>query len=282
MNKYQPNNIYNVDCYEALKDLPDKSIDLIYVDIPYLHDSHGAGKGELAKRKTKNDIELKGCIKIYEENKNIENNEAIRIAKNMKNSYKDIIDITEGIDYKILDDFVRIMKKIHIFIWCSKSQILPLMKYFIDEKKCNFDLLTWNKTNPIPCANNTWLSDIEYCLYFREKGVRLNDGYELKSKWYVSEINQKDKAEYEHPTIKPLELVKKHILHATQPNDLVLDCFLGSGTTAVACKETGRKYIGFEIDKHYFEIAQDRINGISQKDKKLKEAGIMNLFDFME
>ena len=263
LGKYDLNKIYNEDCYEAIKNIPDKSVDCIYSDIPYLHDSHGAGKGELAKRKTRNDIELKGCIKIYEENKDIENNEALRIAKNMKNSYKDIIDITEGIDYKILDDFVRVMKKINIFIWCSKSQILPLMKYFIDEKKCNFELLTWNKTNPIPCANNTWLSDIEYCLYFREIGVRLNDEYEYKTKWYISAINKSDKDLYIHPTIKPLELVKKHLLHTTKPNDIVLDCFMGSGTTAVACKETGRNFIGFEIDEKYCKIANDRVNGIT-------------------
>lgn len=210
------NKIYNEDCYLGIKKIDDHSIDCIYTDIPYLHDSHGAGKGELATRKTRNDIELKGCIKIYEENKFADNNEALRVAKNMKQAYKDIIDITEGIDYSILDEYCRVMKKINIFIWCSKSQLLPIMKYFIEDKNCNFDLLTWNKTNPIPCANNTWLSDIEYCLYFREKNVKLNDDYFVKSKWYTSEINQKDKALFDHPTIKPLELVKRHLKHATQ------------------------------------------------------------------
>lgn len=58
---YELNKIYNEDCYQAIKNIPDKSIDLIYIDIPYLHDSHGAGKGDLAKRKAKNDIELKGA-----------------------------------------------------------------------------------------------------------------------------------------------------------------------------------------------------------------------------
>ena len=61
----------------------------------------------------------------------------------------------------------------------------------------------------------------------------------------------------------------------------MLDCFLGSGTTAVACKELGRKYIGFEIDENYFRIAQDRLNGISYKDRKDQENGITNIFDFM-
>ena len=53
----ETNKIYLGDAYQLIKQIPDNSIDLIYVDIPYLHDSHGAGKGELATRKTRNDIE---------------------------------------------------------------------------------------------------------------------------------------------------------------------------------------------------------------------------------
>lgn len=145
------------------------------------------------------------------------------------------------------------------------------------------NILCWCKTNPIPSTNNVWLPDVEYCLVFKEKGAsRYNDGYELKSKWYVSGINQKDKKDYEHPTIKPLELVKRHILHSTQENDIVLDCFLGSGTTAVACKELNRQYLGFEINKEYYDIACDRLKGITVQERKDKNAGVLNIFDFME
>lgn len=157
------------------------------------------------------------------------------------------------------------------------------MSYFIDKKKCNFNILVWCKTNCVPATNNSWLPNIEYCLVFKEKGSkRYNDGYELKSKWYISSTNKEDKDLYDHPTIKPLDLVKKHILHSTNENDVVLDCFLGSGTTAVACKETGRQYIGFEINKQFYEIAKDRLNGISQKDKKeeqaIKDMGQLSFF----
>lgn len=72
------------------------------------------------------------------------------------------------------------MKKINIFIWCSKEQIVDILNYWVNRRdKINFDILTWNKDNPTPLCNNTWLPDIEYCLYFRESGVKLNDGYEL-------------------------------------------------------------------------------------------------------
>jgi len=63
-----------------------------------------------------------------------------------------------------------------------------------------------------------------------------------------------------HPSPKPLEFMKELILRFTDENDLVLDPFLGSGTTAVACIKTNRKFIGIEIDKHYYEIAQKRID----------------------
>lgn len=138
------------------------------------------------------------------------------------------------------------------------------MKYFIDEKGCRFNILTWCKTNPTPATNGTYLPDIEYCLVFKENGSpKYNDGYELKSKWYVSPLNVSDKEKFNHPTIKPLELVKRHILHSTNENDIVLDCFCGSGTTCLAAKETGRRYIGIEIDPEYHKIAVDRLNGIT-------------------
>ena len=144
-------------------------------------------------------------------------------------------------------------------------------------------MFVWHKTNPIPTCNNKYLSDTEYCLIFREDGTSCNyDGtYETKSKYYISEINKKDKDLYGHPTIKPLEVVKNHISNSTKEGDVVLDCFMGSGTTAVACKELGRNYIGFELNPEYYQIAIDRVNGITQKDRKLKENGIMDIFDFL-
>jgi len=227
------NTIQLGDCYELIKSIPDKSIDLIYTDIPY-DISYSGG----------------GCLQ-----------------KNVKNAVKDMNKSKEtllkGIDYKILDDLVRIMKKINIYIWCSKSQIYDLMKYFIEEKQCNFNIICWCKDNPVPFGSSPFLSDIEYCLAFYESGVNFNQGCENKHKWYVSHINQYDKKLYNHPTIKPIEFVKKQILNSTQENDIVLDCFCGSGTTCLAAKETGRRYIGMEIDSEYHKIAVNRLNGIT-------------------
>ena len=62
-----------------------------------------------------------------------------------------------------------------------------------------------------------------------------------------------------HICQKPLELIKKLIIPTTKQNDLILDCFSGSGTTAVACQQLNRKFIGCEIDKKYYDIAMNRI-----------------------
>ena len=140
-------------------------------------------------------------------------------------------------------------------------QIYDILKFFneLPNKTITFEILTWNKTNPTPSTNNVWLPDIEYCLYFKEKGVLLNSDYFLKSKWYTSSANKIDKDYFAHPTIKPIELVKRHLLHATQPNDIVADFFMGSGTTCVACEDIKRQYIGFEIEPKWFNIAQSRL-----------------------
>ena len=226
MTKYL-NKITCGDSYKIIKEIPDKSIDCIYTDIPYLYVNGGLGHSEMCERTARKKEELKS--------------------------------ISNGIDYAILDEFKRVLKKVNLFIWCSKMQLLDIMKW---GEQYNTDLLVWCKSNPTPQTNNVWLPDLEYCVYMREVGVRLNDGYDIKSKWYLSSANKNDKDLFSHPTIKPLELVKRHLLHATQENDIIFDPFAWSGTTLVAAKELGRQYIGFEIDPKWHKIATDRLNNI--------------------
>lgn len=251
------NKIYLGDSFELIKNIPDKSIDCIYTDVPYLYGSAGAGDGDGASG-------LK--LRIRKAQKELED-----------------ANIVSGFDYSILDEFVRVMKKVNIIIWFSKLQMQYILNYFLnlDGKEINFEPLVWKKTNPTPMTNNTWLPDLEYEFHFREKGVPLNNGYEIKNKGYVSPLNKKDKDLYDHPTIKPLEFVKNHLLHITQENDIVLDPFLGSGTTVEACIETKRRYIGIEKDETYYAIAKDREKGITQIERREKEMGIQSIFDLI-
>ena len=64
---------------------------------------------------------------------------------------------------------------------------------------------------------------------------------------------------YEHPSQKPVRLMNKVVKYATKDGDIVLDPFMGSGTTGVACANLGRKFIGIEIERKYFDIACERI-----------------------
>jgi len=230
LGDYELNQIYNEDSYQAIKKIPDKSIDLVIVDPPYELDTEGSK----------------------------ENN----ISKTFANTNKQITGLSNGFDANSLDDYMRVMKKPNIYIWCNKKQILEYLKYFVEMHKCSFEIMTWLKTNPTPLCGGNYLIDKEFCLYFR-KGVRLNTTFETAFTYWKSKKNKDDKDCYNHPTIKPLEIIKKLIINSSNKGDIVADFFLGRGTTCVASKELGRNYIGFEIDKGYYNIAVDRLNGIN-------------------
>lgn len=219
------NKITCGDCYELIKELPDKSIDLIITDPPYELETRGAGFHH--KRDYYDEIHAQG--------------------------------LSKGIDDAILSEMVRVMKKVNIYIFCNKNQLRQYFDFFDDY---NCDLLVWHKTNPIPTVNNKYLSDLEYVFFAREEGVPLFGDYNTLSKVYTSTVNKKDKDLFEHQTIKPLPLVKKLISNSSKSSDIILDCFMGSGGTAVACKEIGRQFIGFEISEKWVKVANDRLNNI--------------------
>lgn len=275
----KPNNLYCGDSYELIKNIPDKSVDLVIIDPPYEFCMGGKGGGALGERKARNAGEITsldtdltkrkvgtgyscggGCSGTKNRNYHSQINETDVTLANDDN--KNITRfISKGITNEILTQLVRVMKKVNIYIWCSKAQLRQLLNFFGD-LGCNLDLLTWHKTNPIPTCNNTYLSDTEYCVFAREGGVKLYGSVETKKKYYVTSINTADKELYKHPTIKPLNIIKNLIINSSKENDIVLDCFMGSGTTCVAAKELNRQYIGIELDPTFYKIAKDRLNGI--------------------
>ena len=121
-------------------------------------------------------------------------------------------------------------------------------------------VLTHN-CNALPTYSNKYLSDCEYCLHFyKGKGTTFPESYEDAKTVYIAPINQSDKKLYKHPTIKPLPLVEKIIRNSSREGDLVLDMFMGSGTTGVASKHLNRDFIGFELNHEFFLIAKERID----------------------
>lgn len=217
--------VFQGDCLELMKRIPDKSVDLVTIDPPYEFAQHGGG-GAFGSRKREYHNELEADT------------------------------LTKGFDTAVLDELVRVMRKVNIYIWCNKEQIKQYLEYF---EGCNMDLLTWHKTNPVPTCNNKYLSDTEYLLFFREKGVKVYGNYHTKRKFYVTQTNKKDKEKYIHPTVKAVDIMQNIIINSSQEGECVLDCFMGTGTTGAACVCTGRRFIGIEKEQKYFEIAKQRI-----------------------
>lgn len=218
------------DSVELIKQIPDGSVDLIVTDPPYQIDcTRAGGKGSLSRS-------IQGM------------NDQI-LADNL----------TQGFDKSILSEMVRVMKKINVYIWCNHKQIPMYLDYFVKEQGCAFDVLIWNKTNATPLFNNKYLTDKEYCLYFRKGGYCNPASYEKAKTVFFEPINAKDKALYLHPTIKPLHIIATLIENSSKEGDLILDPFMGSGTTGHACQILKRDFIGIELNPKYYEIAKERI-----------------------
>lgn len=229
------------DCLEGMKELETGSVDLIVTDPPYeFTDTRGGGMFGSKNREYHG--ELKGLDK--------------------------------GIDNDVLKEMLRVLKAPNLYIWCNKNQIRQYLDFFEDEG-CTYDILTWHKTNPVPTCCNKYLSDTEYCLYFR-RGVQLYGSYETKHKYWVTELNTKDKQMYDHPTVKPLDMIEQLVTNSSLEGGVVLDPYMGSGTTGVACAMHGRDFIGYEIDPKYFETAKMRIGSVASAHKT-----ICNLEDFL-
>lgn len=93
----------------------------------------------------------------------------------------------------------------------------------------------------------------------------LNDGKQMRNFWQIPTAPAGERKYGKHPSQKPLVLMERIILSATEPNDLVLDCFAGSGSTLVACKKLERPYVGIDRDKKYCQIASARLNEVDKK-----------------
>jgi len=152
-----------------------------------------------------------------------------------------------GFDTNILDQFDN------WFCFCSKHNLVDVIN---KANSSRWAILHWCKPNPVPTCNNTYLSDVEYCVHKWQKG-RLFGEMWVKSLYLVFPCGNKETT---HPNEKPLALIKKLVCLGTQEGETILDPFMGSGTTLLAAKQLGRKAIGIEIEEKYCEIAVRRLS----------------------
>ena len=219
------NKIYCMDCLEGFKQMKNNSVDLIVTDPPYILSSGGTG-----------DSMFKDSI------------EKLRTGLDGMNKGFDI--------KKIFSECKRVTKKFNMFCFCSNKQISSIMKWGEDNNYIT-TLLVWWKYNIIPFCNGVSKGDIKYIVHIREKGATFQGNAKLKTKVIKLPMEQ---SSYGHPTIKPLDIIRKFIKIGSNEGDVVLDPFIGSGTTAVACKELGRDFIGFELEQRYVDIANKRLS----------------------
>ncbi|MGC8622065.1 MAG: DNA-methyltransferase [Caldisphaera sp.] len=152
--------------------------------------------------------------------------------------------------------------------FCAKKDIGVYWDLLEKNKFIAIDALVWHKPDPLPFnAKSRFVNAWEAIISGKKPGAYWGSKYQPNVLTYQAPKNN----ERVHPTQKPLKLIEKLIELTTKPGDVVLDPFIGSGTTAVACKMLGRHYIGFEINRDYCKIAKDRIKNTNE-----------SLFTFLE
>lgn len=223
--------IHNADCIKEMKKLPDECIDLIVTDPPYLINY---------KTNYRSDKENRFC--------------------------KSIINDTNP---KVIVDFIaqayRLLKQNSaMYMFCSFDKVdffkQELQKYFTIK-----NMIVWVK-------NNWTMGDLEAqygkqyeLIFYVNKGRRKINGKRLTDVWQFDRITG---GEQYHQNEKPIKLIMQCIEKSSNVNDIVLDGFMGSGTTAVACQLLNRHFIGYELDKGYYDICIKRLNGQSNKQIK--------------
>lgn len=151
-----------------------------------------------------------------------------------------------GFDDSVLDGFDNWA------CFCTLKQVPKLIKRAGNRR---WMLVTWCKPDPTPLCGNNYLPDVEYIVHAWRKGC-LFGTCKTKSRFiYRPSMKTKDG----HPNEKPLDVVKKIVLNASDKGSLILDPFAGSCTVAVACARTGRRSISIEIEERYYRIGIERM-----------------------
>lgn len=227
----ETDNIYNGDCMRLIRDIPDGAVNLVVTDPPYLVNNK-EGKGYWGQQAGKITNQL------------------------------DDLNITDGYNIRAMAQEIRRVQNdnINAYFFCNAKQIPEYIDVYVNGLKCGMNILCWHKRNVMPLYSNTYLNDTEYIMFFHKgKGHCFPQCYEDARSWLVGNTNKVDKERYLHPTIKPQLILRKLIRNSSREGEVVLDPFVGSGSTCVAARDLGRKYIGFELSEKYYNIARRRV-----------------------
>jgi len=244
------NSILHGDSLELLKQIPDKSIDLVFADPPYnlqLKDTLYRPDQTPVEAVT-NDWDKFDTYQAYD-------NFSLLWLKESKRVLRD------GGTLWVIGSYHNILR--------LGTSIQNLGFWILND-------IIWHKTNPMPNFRGTrftnahetllWCATARKAKYtFNYQNLKeLNEGKQMRSDWHIPICAGKERLresnnQRSHPTQKPEALLYRILVSSTNKGDTVLDPFLGSGTTAVMAKKLQRNFIGFEQDKEYIKLAEKRL-----------------------
>lgn len=221
--------LYNEDCLDIMDKAIESGIkvDCIIIDPPYKLTSGG--------RTTKKNIQFNTV-----DEENLKKGELFNIPK--------------------FDDWAKkcydILKEdTHAYFMTNTKNLYDMLSSLQNVGFKLHEILVWNKGMHTP--QQYYLRNVEFILFMRKGKAKPINNMGTFSLINVNGI----KGNKIHPSEKPTELMKVFVSNSTNDGDLVLDCFMGAGSTGIACKELNRKFIGIELDEKYFDISVERIKG---------------------
>ena len=233
--------LYNGDCIEIMKTLPNDSIDMIFADPPYFLSNGGLS---------------------------IHSGKVVSVNKgewDKKENYED----TKKFTNEWISECKRLLKT-GGSIWISGTQhnIFNIHEVLIDlEFKIN-NIVIWHKIDPPPLIyKNKFQFSYEFIIWAskgKAKTFNYDEMYKINNQemhdvWNLPAVTMKEKKYGYHPTQKPEKLLKIIIQATSNINDVILDPFMGSGTTGIVSKRLKRRFVGIEKDKTFYNLAYNRI-----------------------
>ena len=208
--------LWQGDCLELMKNIPNGSVDLVLTDPPY----------------------------------------GIDFQSNFRKNKFNKIENDTAVNAEFLDECKRVLKDTGAFYCFTRWDVYPSWIEQISKRFKVKNCIVWFKRGGgLGDLKKGYIYNHEFIIYCAEKNHRLNG----KRRNDVFEFAKDAPSTYVHPTQKPISLLKEIIERSSNEGGVVLDCFMGSGSTGVACANTNRNFIGIELDEGYFNIAKKRI-----------------------
>ena len=217
--------LFHGDCLEVMKDIPDNSVDLVVTDPPYKIVKGGC---------TNKAVKYTGTT--HEQLKSGE-----LFGKN-EIKFKEWIPIV----------YQKVKDGSHVYIMCNDRNMREVLNVAHESKFKLLNILTWKKTKHNP--NRYYLKNSEFIIMLRKGKAKNINNMGTFSVLEVANVEKKL-----HPSDKPVDLMQILVENSSQEGEIVLDPFMGAGSTGVACMNTNRRFIGIELDENYFNIAKERI-----------------------